>query len=67
MAGTWFANLREFACELTSSWPPTRMEGRVLAALLGQNPLNLANLASVPECVFGDLGEEEGFGDVPTS
>ena len=26
------ANLREFACELTSSWPPARVEGRVRLA-----------------------------------
>ena len=53
--------LREFACELTSSWPPARVEGRVWGALLGQdpanpvnpvNPLNPVNPASVPECVF---------------
>ena len=48
-------NLREFACELTSSWPPVRVEGRVWAALLGKdpaNPLNPLNPVSVPECVF---------------
>ena len=50
--------LREFACELTSSWPPARVEGRVWGArgaLLGQdppNPVNPVNPASVPECVF---------------
>ena len=27
--------LREFACELTSSWFPAHVEGRVWAALLG--------------------------------
>ena len=56
-----FVNLREFAGELTSSWPPARVEGRVWAALLGQDPANPANLAdpanpanraSVPECAF---------------
>ena len=45
-------DLREFACELTSSWPPARVEGRVWGALLGQDPLNPVNPASVPECVF---------------
>ena len=48
----------EFACELTSSSPPARVEGRVWAALLGKDPPNLPNPAnpanppSVPECVF---------------
>ena len=64
MAGTWFANLMEFACELTSSWPPARVEGRVLAALLSQDPANPANTVnltdllnplSVPECLFSML------------
>ena len=51
-------NLREFACQLTSSWPLARMEWRVWAALLGQdpvNPFNTFNQASPvrdPECVF---------------
>ena len=35
LAMTVDADLREFACELTSSWPPARVEGRVWAALLG--------------------------------
>ena len=47
-------DLREFACELTSSWPPPRVEGRVWAALLGWDPPNPANPLSVPACVcFG--------------
>ena len=37
------SGLREFACELTSSWPPARAEGMVWDALLGQH---LANLGS---------------------
>ena len=54
-------SLREFACELTSSWPPALVEGRVWAALVGQNPANRVNLihplkpanpVSVPECAF---------------
>ena len=39
----------------TSSWPLVRVEGRVWAALLGQNLANLLNLVnpvSVPECLF---------------
>ena len=53
--------MREFACQLTSSWPPARVEGRVRAAVLGRDPANPANPASpanpvnplrVPECVF---------------
>ena len=36
--------LREFACELTSSWPPAREERRVWAALLGKDPLNLVSV-----------------------
>ena len=33
-------DLREFACELTSSWPPARVEGRVLATVSGPLPLD---------------------------
>ena len=47
--------MRELACQLTSSWPPTRVEGRVWA-LLGParansaNPVNPVNRVRVPEC-----------------
>ena len=44
--------MREFACELTPTWPPVRVEGRTWAALLGQDRANPANRASVHECVF---------------
>ena len=40
-------NLREFACQLTSSWPLARVERRVWAALPGHdlaNPLNPVSL-----------------------
>ena len=47
-----YSLLREFACEVTSSWPPARVEGSVWAARLGQDPANLANPLCVPECVF---------------
>ena len=48
-------NLREFACQLTPSWPRERVDGRVWAALLDKNPVNLANPVNslrIPECVF---------------
>ncbi len=33
-------HLREFACGLTSSWPPARVEGRVLATVSGPLPVD---------------------------
>ena len=50
IAATWEETihllLREFARQLTSSWLPTRAEGRVWAALLGQDPANPVNSAN---------------------
>ena len=42
-ANNMFFSFEEFASELTSSWPLARVEGRVWAALLRQDPANPPN------------------------
>ena len=42
-------DLREFACELTSSWPPARVEGGIPAAVRVPSPRNPGDCAPCSE------------------